>query len=143
MKLRTIGQSGCHMYLRCTIWNRKVCHDSVLACSVTEIWLISDSQTLFLNVVLFRLIFIERGFTKYKNSKCVHMCVTTIMLDNMPIFLYFLLIFNPECENTAFGVNCSQSCYCADDKACNNVNGSCPLGRCAPGWMGDTCSDKC
>ena len=44
------------------------------------------------------------------------------------------------CANQTYGENCSQSCspHCGQDKACNNIDGSCISG-CDVGYQGKKC----
>uniref|UniRef100_A0A8C5LFL0 Multiple EGF-like-domains 11 n=1 Tax=Jaculus jaculus TaxID=51337 RepID=A0A8C5LFL0_JACJA len=44
------------------------------------------------------------------------------------------------CPSGTWGLNCNESCECANGAACSPSDGSC---ACAPGWLGDTCELPC
>ncbi|XP_062590377.1 multiple epidermal growth factor-like domains protein 10 [Saccostrea cucullata] len=40
-----------------------------------------------------------------------------------------------ECRNWTYGHGCKSTCgHCANNTVCDHINGSCPNGKCAPGW---------
>ncbi|OWK09715.1 hypothetical protein Celaphus_00006598, partial [Cervus elaphus hippelaphus] len=44
------------------------------------------------------------------------------------------------CPSGTWGLNCNESCACANGAACSPADGSC---SCTPGWLGDTCELPC
>ncbi|XP_035697727.1 fibropellin-1-like, partial [Branchiostoma floridae] len=47
-----------------------------------------------------------------------------------------------ECEAGKFGEDCTETCHCLDDVACDRVTGHCPNDTCAGGWVGEICQDR-
>eukprot|EP00058_Branchiostoma_floridae_P001874 XP_002587362.1 hypothetical protein BRAFLDRAFT_231364 [Branchiostoma floridae] len=47
-----------------------------------------------------------------------------------------------QCEEGKFGEDCTETCHCLDDVACDRVTGHCPNDTCAGGWVGEICQDS-
>lgn len=56
------------------------------------------------------------------------------------MFLNFLFI--AACEGGTFGVNCEQTCHCAEGGVCDNRMGVCTPAGCQEGWTGHNCNGK-
>lgn len=44
------------------------------------------------------------------------------------------------CPSGTWGLNCNETCVCANGAACSPSDGSC---ACTPGWLGDSCEQPC
>lgn len=44
------------------------------------------------------------------------------------------------CPTGTWGLNCNETCICANGAACSPFDGSC---TCTPGWLGDSCELPC
>ncbi|XP_071799486.1 receptor-type tyrosine-protein phosphatase T-like [Asterias amurensis] len=47
----------------------------------------------------------------------------------------------PICAAGTFGVNCNQTCHCADGGSCNTETGRCRDGKCDPEFTGTNCQE--
>ena len=43
--------------------------------------------------------------------------------------------------NGTFGINCSAQCHCLGNAYCDNVDGTCSIGLCSPGYRNVNCSE--